>query len=95
MLVGSYSVKYLWIIHYYYYYYYYHYYQGDSGGSLVTGSNTSPGHFIQSGIVSWGFNCAEPDFPGVYARVSSKCFSASLGFELQFVNKIIFCKWLN
>lgn len=37
--------------------------QGDSGGPLVY-KNTL------IGIVSWGEKCAEPDFPGVYTRVS-------------------------
>lgn len=37
--------------------------QGDSGGPLVIGST-------QHGIVSWGFECADPDYPGVYTRVS-------------------------
>jgi hypothetical protein len=38
--------------------------QGDSGGPLVVDGNT------QVGVVSWGIGCAEPEFPGVYARVS-------------------------
>jgi len=44
--------------------------QGDSGGPLVkTGSDSSTD--VQVGVVSWGFGCANPDFPGVYARVSA------------------------
>jgi hypothetical protein len=37
--------------------------QGDSGGPLVLGDT-------QVGVVSWGIGCADPKFPGVYARVS-------------------------
>ena len=41
--------------------------QGDSGGPLIiTGSNGD----VQVGVVSWGFACADSDFPGVYSRVS-------------------------
>ena len=39
--------------------------QGDSGGPLVKGN-------VQVGVVSWGIDCADPNFPGVYARVSSQ-----------------------
>ena len=39
--------------------------QGDSGGPLVKGN-------VQIGVVSWGIDCADPNFPGVYARVSSQ-----------------------
>uniref|UniRef100_A0A667XFI7 Peptidase S1 domain-containing protein n=1 Tax=Myripristis murdjan TaxID=586833 RepID=A0A667XFI7_9TELE len=41
--------------------------QGDSGGPMV---NKQGSQWIQSGVVSFGQGCAEPNFPGVYARVS-------------------------
>ncbi|XP_077068336.1 trypsin-like [Siphateles boraxobius] len=41
--------------------------QGDSGGPLVSRNGS---HWIQSGIVSFGVGCADPKYPGVYARVS-------------------------
>uniref|UniRef100_A0A672G6J5 Zgc:100868 n=1 Tax=Salarias fasciatus TaxID=181472 RepID=A0A672G6J5_SALFA len=41
--------------------------QGDSGGPLVTKQGDV---WIQLAIVSFGFGCARPEFPGVYARVS-------------------------
>ncbi|XP_007544622.1 trypsin-like [Poecilia formosa] len=41
--------------------------QGDSGGPMVSSNGT---RWVQSGIVSFGFECAQPGYPGVYARVS-------------------------
>ena len=38
-------------------------------GPLVTAE--PGGYYSQIGVVSWGFGCADPDFPGVYARVTA------------------------
>ena len=42
--------------------------QGDSGGPIVKREDNV---HILTGIVSWGIGCAEPGYPGVYARVSA------------------------
>ena len=42
--------------------------QGDSGGPLLM---VIDGRWTLMGIISIGFKCAEPGFPGVYTRVSS------------------------
>jgi uncharacterized delta-60 repeat protein len=42
---------------------------GDSGGPLVVTNQVNT--ILQAGVVSWGtIPCAQPDYPGVYARVS-------------------------
>jgi secreted trypsin-like serine protease len=46
--------------------------QGDSGGPLVA-SAAAAGPWMEYGIVSWGFGCAEPGHAGVYSRVSAYC----------------------
>jgi secreted trypsin-like serine protease len=42
--------------------------QGDSGGPLTRKQNNS--FKVLTGITSFGFGCAEPDYFGVYTRVS-------------------------
>jgi secreted trypsin-like serine protease len=41
--------------------------QGDSGGPLMV--QRPSGQWIQAGVVSTGFGCARPNFPGIYAEV--------------------------
>lgn len=44
---------------------------GDSGGLLIVADKTNDKGYTQVGIVSWGPQCGNPLFPGVYTRVSS------------------------
>ena len=41
---------------------------GDSGGPLVVPNDNG---YVQVGVVSWGPQCGNPLFPGVYTRVAS------------------------
>lgn len=43
--------------------------QGDSGGPLMFSPDSE--RYYLGGIVSFGYKCADPDFPGVYTRVAA------------------------
>lgn len=58
--------------------------QGDSGGPLII-KGVSGSDDVLVGSVSWGYNCADKFYPGVYARVSSvKDWLVSLVPEARF-----------
>ena len=40
---------------------------GDEGGPYVCNINNKT---VLVGVISWSNGCADPDFPGVYARVT-------------------------
>ncbi|GFR29352.1 clotting factor B, partial [Trichonephila clavata] len=42
--------------------------QGDSGGPLTT--KLKDNSWVQLGVVSFGYGCAQPGYPGVYTRLS-------------------------
>ena len=41
--------------------------QGDSGGALFDKEND-----VLVGVTSWGYDCADPDYPGVYGRIADQ-----------------------
>jgi len=46
--------------------------QGDSGGPLYVpdfGSTPADPIYATAGVVSWGFGCADTQFPGIYTRI--------------------------
>ena len=42
---------------------------GDSGGPLICDAGGFLGHVL-TGVVSLGYKCGEPNFPGIYTRVT-------------------------
>lgn len=46
-------------------------FQGDSGGPMMSPSPQNYKFYYIVGIVSYGFKCAEPGFPGVYTKVTA------------------------
>ncbi|KAM7354831.1 trypsin-like [Cochliomyia hominivorax] len=50
--------------------------QGDSGGPAIRNGK-------QVGIVSWGYRCGSPEYPGVYTRLSSPNVSKFLTYLIE------------
>ena len=44
--------------------------QGDSGGPVTKDFETSVSDSILVGATSWGYGCAQPNYPGVYSDVA-------------------------
>jgi trypsin len=53
--------------------------QGDSGGPLFAQTLTG---FVQVGVVSYGFGCGVPSFPGVYAETNASSIANFIAGEL-------------
>ena len=60
---------------------------GDSGGPLIVADKGNDKGYTQVGIVSWGPQCGNPLFPGVYTRVSSFSDWIETEFEGQLAGK--------
>lgn len=59
--------------------------KGDSGGPLVL-QQSNQNYLV--GITSWGFGCAQPDFYGVYNRVSN--FKSSINSLMNNLDQNVF-----
>ena len=72
--------------------------QGDSGGPLVCQVDNKA---VITGVISWGFDCASADYPGVYAKVSAVLPWIESNMVLYFeqiiisVCCIVFCNTFN
>lgn len=70
--------------------------QGDSGGPYMYGKPESRSvRFFLVGLVSYGYRCAEPGYPGVYTRISAFIDWIQNNLNWTTANKKIWVRLIN
>jgi len=64
--------------------------KGDSGGPLTVKSST--GHHTLAGIISWGLDCGNVRFPGVFVNVANQKILNWIHAKIQDYGGAVWCK---